>query len=85
MQGPQSLTCLPPCARRLAWGGWAFTVPVEKNYPGITPCFPLVTNVSPCEVAPDQWKDTSVVGFYKVEVGEGGGFWKNWYVVHLLS
>ena len=44
------------------------------NYPGIPPCFPLAEKVSPCTVAPDQWGNASVGGFYRVELGEGGDF-----------
>ena len=57
-----------------AWEGQAFTFPVAENSPGISPYFPIVPNfVSPCGVAPDQWGDASVGGFYNVEVGEGVG------------
>ena len=48
------------------------TVPVTEDSPGVTQYFPLVPNVSPCTVAPNQLRDLSVGGIYKVEVGERG-------------
>ena len=46
---------------------------MAENAPEIPPYFPIVPYVSPYAVAPDQWGDASVGGFYKVDVGGLGG------------
>ena len=34
-----SLPPPPPCTRRRAWGGWAYTIPATKKFPGVPPWF----------------------------------------------